>query len=281
MLVVGALTARGQTEYTVGSSGINQTIPDGNPNGISSQITVSGISAALVNITVSLDITGGYNGDLYAYLLYSDGSSPATEVVLLNRIGKTSTDPFGSRDSGLDVTFSESALTDIHLSADTGSTLTGTYQVDGRTDDPQLVLDTSTRSTSLSSYNGLDPNGTWTLFVADLGSGGGQSQLVNWQLNISAVPEPSKVALGVIAGAVFVVAGRCRAASPSQAAFLRDGVVLRPVRPGRAAGGGRRTEILHASSAQASRGAGRACFGADRAVAHRQGGCRSGQPGEE
>jgi subtilisin-like proprotein convertase family protein len=204
MLAVGAFTARGQTNYTVGLSGINQTIPDGNPNGIFSQISVSDIPAALVNVSVNLDITGGYNGDLYAYLLFNNGSAPATQVVLLNRIGKTATTPFGSRDPGLDVTFSDSALTDIHLTPDTGSTLTGTFQVDGRTADPQLVLDTSLRSTFLSSYNGLYPNGTWTLFVEDAAGGDvDTSTLVSWGLNLTVVPEPDSFFLLVAGLAVF------------------------------------------------------------------------------
>jgi hypothetical protein len=42
------------------------------------------------------------------------------------------------------------------------------------------------------------------LFIADL-SAGGQSQLVSWELDITAVPEPVNVALGIFAG-VFLVA---------------------------------------------------------------------------
>lgn len=57
---------------------------------------------------------------------------------------------------------------------------------------------------NFGSYNGLNPNGTWTLFIADL-SGGGQSQLVSWELDITAVPEPVNLALGVFAGVFLVV----------------------------------------------------------------------------
>jgi subtilisin-like proprotein convertase family protein len=196
MLAAGAFTAEGQTNYFIGLNGINQTIPDGNPNGIFSQISVSDIPATLINVSVNLDITGGFNGDLYAYLLFNNGSSPATEVVLLNRIGNTAANPFGSRDPGLDVTFSDSAFGDIHLTPDTGSTLTGTFQVDGRQVDPQLVLDTSPRSTFLSSFDGLFPDGTWTLFVADMAGGDvDTSTLVSWGIDITVVPEPDSLSL--------------------------------------------------------------------------------------
>jgi hypothetical protein len=57
---------------------------------------------------------------------------------------------------------------------------------------------------SFDSYNGLNPNGTWTLFIADL-SAGAQSQLVSWELDITAVPEPVNVALGIFAGVFLVV----------------------------------------------------------------------------
>jgi hypothetical protein len=50
----------------------------------------------------------------------------------------------------------------------------------------------------------MNPNGTWTLFIADL-SGGEQSTLVSWSLDITAVPEPVNVALGIFAGVFLVV----------------------------------------------------------------------------
>ena len=196
MWAAAAFSAAGQTNYFIGLNGINQTIPDGNPNGIFSQISVSDIPATLINVSVNLDITGGFNGDLYAYLVFDNGNSPATQVILLNRIGKTAANPFGSQDPGLNVTFSDSAFSDIHLAPDTGSTLTGTFQVDGRQVDPQLVLDTSPRTTFLSSFDGLSPDGTWTLFVADMAGGDvDTSTLVSWGIDITVVPEPGLLSL--------------------------------------------------------------------------------------
>ena len=42
----------------------------------------------------------------------------------------------------------------------------------------------------LSNFTGLNPNGTWTLFVADQ-SAGAQSTLQSWSMTITGVPEPS------------------------------------------------------------------------------------------
>ena len=63
---------------------------------------------------------------------------------------------------------------------------------------------TGVQTCALPIYNGLNPNGTWTLFIADLSSGG-QSTLVSWELDIAAVPEPVNVALGIFAGVFLVV----------------------------------------------------------------------------
>ena len=53
-----------------------------------------------------------------------------------------------------------------------------------------------------SSFGGQDPNNTWALFFADT-SPGGQSTLEGWSLDITAVPEPVNLALGIFAVGVF------------------------------------------------------------------------------
>jgi hypothetical protein len=91
----------------------------------------------------------------------------------------------------------DTTLTDIHTAIANSGLATGTFQPDARTADPLLVTDTSPRSAYLSSFTGLDPNGTWTLFVADQ-SPGATSTLQSWTLTITAVPEPGTVLLGGI-----------------------------------------------------------------------------------
>jgi hypothetical protein len=59
---------------------------------------------------------------------------------------------------------------------------------------------------SSSGLIGLNPNALWTLTLQD---SAGAGTLVNWSLDITAVPEPVNVALGIFAG-VFVVGGLCR-----------------------------------------------------------------------
>ena len=179
--------ARGQTY----SNNVNSAISDGNPVGFASSITVSGLSNIISSIQVNLDITGGFNGDLYAYLLGPQGGF----AVLLNRVGTSSGNPFSYSDAGFNITLSSGAP-DIHFYQDyvipTGQ-LTGTWAPDGRNISPASVpsvFDTAATTANLDLFAGIDPNGGWTLFIADLGSGGGQSTLVSWGLTIATVPEP-------------------------------------------------------------------------------------------
>lgn len=186
---------------------VNSAIPDGDPTGLAKVQTISsapGLNIADLNVTLSISGTGpgGFNGDLYVTLQHETGFS-----VLLNRSGKRSTAPQGYSDSGLNVTFDSSAADDIHnyrfqLSGSHGTPLggplTGTWQPDARNTDPATVLDTGTRLATLNSFANLPVNGQWTLFVADLSSGGTQT-LNSWGMQITAVPEPAEVAL--VAGA--------------------------------------------------------------------------------
>ncbi len=184
-----------QTVTNVFQQTANTLIPDANPNGYSSTNIVSGLFGGIQSVEVSLDITGGYNGDLFAYLSFGDGYA-----VLLNRAGKSSSDDFGYGDPGFNVTFSDFAATDIHLyGGNGGNQLTGTWQPDGRETDPFLVVSSDPRTAMLSSFNNLDPNGAWTLFVEDAATEE-QSTLVSWSLEIVTVPEPSTLALAGLGG---------------------------------------------------------------------------------
>src|SRR6185503_13708124 len=78
------------TNFAVGA-----TIPDNNPLGLASTKFVATDVGILTDVNVSLTMTGGYNGDLYVYLTHGSGFS-----VLLNRVGRRTTDPLGYGDSG-------------------------------------------------------------------------------------------------------------------------------------------------------------------------------------
>ena len=78
-------------------------IPQGSLSGWSDSRTLSGEAGTISSITVNLDISGGYNGNLYGYLTY-DGVLAA----LLNRVGVGSTIPtrnaYSYGNSGFNIT---------------------------------------------------------------------------------------------------------------------------------------------------------------------------------
>lgn len=161
-------------------------IPDNDFNGWQDTRTISGFGYGsglwqITDLNVTLNITGGFNGDLYGTLVHDSGF-----VVLLNHVGSTPGNPAGYSNPGLNIVLDQDAVTDVHAYGNVAGVVSGTYQPDG----------TASPATSLSSFNGLDPNGSWTLFLSDTSFGDG-SQVLGWGLEITAVPEPVTVALGL------------------------------------------------------------------------------------
>lgn len=171
-----------------------QLLPDNNANGFGTTFNVNGLTGAIANVQVSLDITGGFNGDLYVYLVNPTGQIS----VLLNRVGVGSASVYGYNDAGFDITLDSSlAYNNIHTYQNSspsysGGQLTGTWAPDGRNLAPNSagsLFDSTGSTLGLDNYFGTNPNGTWEFFIADL-SAGSQSTFVNVGLTISTVPEP-------------------------------------------------------------------------------------------
>jgi len=156
------------------------TVPDNNPVGVADTRNVIFDPAAVITgLEVRLNLTGGWNGDLYASLVHDSGFT-----VLLNRPGNTLLNPGGSGSSGMNVTFSAAAATDIHTGIPNSGAVTGTWQPDARTADPLLVTNSSPRTAFLSSFNEVPVQGNWTLFLAD-NAASDTSTLTGWGLTIT------------------------------------------------------------------------------------------------
>jgi len=201
----------------------NVPIPDGSHNGVSEHVTITSGITAITDIQVTLDITGAgaYDGDFYAYLRSNHGGM----AILLNRLGRTSLNASGSAAAGLDVRFTQTAANgDVHNGPLSGSAIAGDWQPDGRLVNPYSVLNTSPRTALLSSFVGLDPNTTWTLFVCDT-SPGGLGTLAGFGVtvfgNAVSVPEASTRLCGLLAAGLTWVAAR---ASARRRASLRRAV---------------------------------------------------------
>jgi subtilisin-like proprotein convertase family protein len=191
----------------------NRTVPDGNTSGVALTTNLTGMVGIITNLTLSLNISGGYNGDLYAYIRGPNGGF----AILLNRPGVGNGDAFGYGDTGFNITFDDSSsfnnlhfYQDFSYSLNGSNALNGTWSSDGRAIDPlsnPSVFSTNVPSAFLDSFDGTDPNGTWTLFLADL-SNGGESTVAGWSLDITTVPEPSTCSLLGIGFALFLARKR-------------------------------------------------------------------------
>src|SRR6266851_9184815 len=193
LALASGLGAYGQTITTTTNFSVNAAIPDAVPSGLASSKIVSTPIAYISGLKVSLKLTGTWNGDLYCFLTHSSGYT-----VLLNRVGRRAGSSLGYGDEGFDVTFDDAA-NDIHTyrvqvtgnqSVPIPGVLTNVWAPDARTNSPYSVLDTDSRTSLLSSFNGLNPNGEWILFVADLESGD-IFTLDNWGLEITGYTPPS------------------------------------------------------------------------------------------
>jgi subtilisin-like proprotein convertase family protein len=165
-------TSDGGATYTGGGSG-SQVIPDNTPAGAGYSINFGDTGVSIGNISVTLNLSGGYDGDIYAYLSHGNQS-----VVLLNQITGAATS------SGFNVTLIEGTANSIQTAPGTaGQPLTGPMY---------------SANQDLVSFNNTDPNGTWTIFFADLGAGD-TSTLNSFSVSLDAVPEPGT--WGAISGA--------------------------------------------------------------------------------
>src|ERR1041385_37668 len=125
-LMLGVCAGSHGALYTfTGSTPNGGVIPDDNLSGWSSSLAVSGAAGSVIDVRVNLNISGGYNGDLYAYLSYN-----GTLVPLLTRVGTGGGDDFGFSTSGMTVTLADSGTINIHDVANPD--LNGTYKPDGQ-----------------------------------------------------------------------------------------------------------------------------------------------------
>ena len=199
MLVVLPVRAETQTFTKL----VNTVIPDNSGIGVATTLSVTSTITSITDVNVTLTLSNGWNGDLYAYLVHDSGFA-----VLLNRAGRTAANPVGYGDHGLSVTFDDQATNgDVHAyrlalfgnpNTPLGGPLTNAWAPDGRVTDPTLVLDTDARTALLSSFNGLNANGNWTLFIMDA-EPGNESTLVSWGLEVLGTNAPLA---GMVSGLV-------------------------------------------------------------------------------
>lgn len=166
------------------------------PIGYTYTFNVTGATGVVSDVSVDLNVSGGFNGNLYAYL---DGPGGSPMAILLNRVGVSSSSTYGASDPGLAITLDGNASANIHDYASgsypvNGSgQVTGTYLADGRNISPTSapgLFDTAPTTSGLNVFNDTVANGVWTLFIANIGSGGGTPSLNEVGITVLTAPEP-------------------------------------------------------------------------------------------
>ncbi len=213
VITMAGLMCQAATADLFESGFLGLVLPDNNSLGVTDTLSVSEMEGGITNISVSIDLgatTGGYayNGDIYLFLVHEVDEGDDKICILMNRPGKTAANSYGSADDGFDVIFTLTG-SDIHFGDAGGGTLTGPWAADGRETDPDDVLGTDDRTALLSEFLGSDANGDWTLFAADMNSGG-TAQINNWSLTLETVPEPTVIMLLLLSGGGLMIGRRVK-----------------------------------------------------------------------
>lgn len=177
-------------------------VPDNSAVGASNTLAIvtTGLTT-IESVVVSVRFEGGWNGDLYAYLVHN-----GELAILLNRPGRSLGNDPGTGSTNLIALFDDLAAGDVHTALPDTGNAAGVFQPDGRLIDPLQSLDTTPRTNFLAGFKGMDVNGDWTLFIADQGAGD-TATLTGWTLSVTVVPEPS---VGMLAGLATLLALRRR-----------------------------------------------------------------------
>jgi len=189
----------------------------GPANPYPSTIAVSGMISTLTGLTVTLyDFSDTRLNDVGIGLIGPNG----TGIWLFNGTGD------GHGISDLDITFSDAGAAKLKL-----QTVSGTYKPGSVYSGTQLFPANTPLVTTMAGFNGVDPNGSWQLFVKDYASnyvgspGPGTGAIAGgWSISFTAeaapppaVPEPASWAL--MLGGFGMVGGALRARRRSIVSF--------------------------------------------------------------
>jgi subtilisin-like proprotein convertase family protein len=157
-------------------NGTGGAVPSSGTSGLFSSSIVVAETGFINDVSLTLNgFSHSWIGDLYATLVFNDGSNPATSVVVFGTLGALGS----SIDAGGNYTFSDGGAS---FPGAVNPISSGIYAPLG----------------SFSVFDGLSAAGTWTLNLNDQYNGD-SGNLDSWALNISAdemsVPEPGTLAL--------------------------------------------------------------------------------------
>ena len=172
----GPTTFTNTTAIAIPASGSANQIGPASP--YPSSMSVSGMSGAVSTVTVTFNgLTHSTLNDIDAMLVAPSGEN----LVLLSDVGDPSTLTFANN---ANLTFADSAANSVP----TGNIPSGTYKpTNTGTGDtfPSPAPAPSTDTTLTQAFTGIDPNGTWQLFIVDDTTGDVGTMAGGWALTIT------------------------------------------------------------------------------------------------
>ncbi len=138
-------------------------------------ISISGITGTVSKVTVTLaGLTHTYPDDIDAVLVGPAGQS----VMLMSDAG-------GANDvSGVNLTFDDDTANPLPDSSQIFSGMYKPTNYDPASDNFPAPAPTGPFGQTLSAFRGLDPNGTWSLYIQDDASGDAGALNQGWSINI-------------------------------------------------------------------------------------------------
>ena len=180
--------------------------------GFTGNFTAAGAQDQVVNLTLDLNISGGYNADLYGYLLAPNGT-----YTIFRNTYVANGDAYGSgmniRLQDTDLTVTPGLASTPLLSPNTSTTLNGSIQdvaAGGVLSGIYNPLNSFGGTIGGPQFNptGSQANGIWTLYLTEIGAGAESAPTLNgWALNLAVVPEPASMSLGIFAAMLLAFAG--------------------------------------------------------------------------
>ncbi|HUR23846.1 MAG TPA: Ig-like domain repeat protein [Acidimicrobiales bacterium] len=176
---------------TVFTNAATITVPDavcagavGTATPYPSTINVSGVAGTVTDVNVTLSsITSDYTGDLEV-LLVGPGGTP--NLLLMSDAGQSNNGVV----SNLTITFDDAAASFLPQNADLGANNSSiirkpTNYTEGTADTFPAPAPAPSGNTTLAAFNGISPNGTWSLYVIDDQCGDANDTIGGWSLDVT------------------------------------------------------------------------------------------------
>lgn len=198
LLIMFPTQLNAQTTFT-SSGGVTVTGATGNPYPL--PINVSGLTGVVSKVTVTLnDINHSYVDDLDILLVAPDGKN----VIILSDAGEP------NAAVNLDLNFDDAAggfVPDITPAPANN----GFYKPTNYAGEPDVFpapAPATQTGTTLAAFNGINPNGTWQLYVTDDFTISDTGSIASYSLTITTMPALPSAASATLSGQVVTAKDR-------------------------------------------------------------------------